>query len=321
MKATAMAENPQGHALESKMLIKLTSGGVMALSEEFEHCVIMGKDIYVVEAHHQALAAWALVRRTSAQPPNLITIDHHTDTDEAFRGFACVERYEGRVDDEVTLHELLRTPINWKDDASLQAAISKLRHDEHIDAATLSGILNQAYCIQLCEHDGFQSLEQEAFDAHRKARWPEAPTLPVPTRPMTYKATAERIYVIPAPCYIGCTTRPHNDDCVTRHALEIVESRYLEDQLARGSEISRCFGLLNLEAAPYILDIDLDAFHCRKAITPDDPSTLHRLIRNAAAITIATEPECVQELWHDEDDRMDADELLAELMRHIDAAL
>lgn len=293
----------------------------MALSDEFEHRVIKGKDIFVVETHHHALAAWALIRRTSVQPPNLITIDHHTDTDEAFRGFACVERYEGRADDEEALHESLRVPIDWKDDTSLQAAIAKLRHDEHIDAATLSGVLDQAYCIQLSDSVGYQSMEQESYVADRKARWPAPPTLPLPTRPMTYAPAADRIYVIPAPCYIGCETRPHNDECVTRHALEIVEARYLEDQLERGSEISRCFGLPNIESAPYILDIDLDAFHSRKAITPDDPSTLHRLIRNAVAITIATEPECVEELWHDEDDRMDSDELLAELVRHIGAAL
>lgn len=293
----------------------------MALSDEFEHRVIKGKDIYVVEAHHHALAAWALVRRASAQPPNLITIDHHTDTHEAFLGYAWMEHYEHRADDEVALREQLTAQIDWKEDASLQNAIAKLRHDEHISAATRSGVLDQAYCIQLSDNDGYQSLEQEAFDANRQARWPDPPTLPKPTRPMTYAATAERIYVIPAPCYIGCVTRPHNDDCVTRHALEIIEARYLEDQLVRGSEISRCFGLTGLEAAPYILDIDLDAFHSRKAITPDDHSTLHRLIRNAVAITIATEPECVEELWHDEDDRMGSEDLLAELILHIEAAL
>lgn len=293
----------------------------MQLSQVFTLLVIKGKDVYVLDDHHKALAAWALVRRSMANAPNLITIDHHTDTAEAFRGYACVEHYEGRADDEVALHERLRTPIDWKDDASLLTAIEKLRHDEHIDAATMSGVLDQAYCIQLSDSDGCQSLEQAAFDADRQARWPDSPTVPAPTRPMTYVATPERIYVIPAPCYIGCMTRPHNDDCVTRHALEIVEARYLEDQLARGSEISRCFGLQNLEVAPYILDIDLDAFHSRKAITPDDPSTLHRLIRNAVAITIATEPECVDELWHDENDRMDSNELLAELMLHIEAAL
>lgn len=293
----------------------------MALSEEFEHRVIKGKDIYVVEAHHHALAAWALIRRTMARPPNLITIDHHTDTHEAFLSYAWMERYEHRADDEVALRKQLIAQIDWRDDTNLQAAIARLRHDEHISAATQSGVLDQAYCIQLSDSGGMQSREEEAFAADRLASWPAAPTLPMPTRPMTYAANAERMYVIPAPCYIGCVTRPHNDDCVTRHALEIVEARYLEDQLARGSEISRCFGLPNLEAAPYILDIDLDAFHSRKAVTPDDPSTLHRLIRNAIAVTIATEPECVDDLWHDEADRMYSDELLAELIKHVEAAL
>lgn len=293
----------------------------MALTEEFEHRVIKGQDIYLVEDHHHALAAWALIRRASTQPPNLITIDHHTDIHEAFLGYAWKEHYEHRADDEAALREQLTARIDWNDDTSLQDAVARLRHDEHISAATQSGVLDQAYCIQLSDTGGFQSVEEKAFAADRQARWPAAPTLPVPTRPMTYAGTTERIYVIPAPCYIGCATRPHNDDCVTRHALEIIEARYLEDQLTRGSEISRCFGLSNLEAGPYILDIDLDAFHSRKAITPDDPSTLHRLIRNATAISIATEPECVKELWQDVDDRMDSDELLAEMLRHIDAAL
>ena len=293
----------------------------MALSDEFEHRVVKGKNISIVDAHHRALAAWALVRRATERSPNLITIDHHTDIHEAFLGYAWKEHYEGRAGDEVALREQLVVQIDWKDDASLLNAIGKLKHDEHINAATLSGVLDQAYCIQLSDSNGCQSLEQVAYDDDRQARWPAAPMLPFPNRPMTYAPTAERIYVIPAPCYIGCTTRPHNDDCVNRHALEIIEARYLEDQLARGSEISRCFGLPDLEAAPYILDIDLDAFHSRKAITPDDPSTLHRLIRNARAITIATEPECVDELWHDKNDRMDSNDLLAELMRHIEAAL
>jgi hypothetical protein len=293
----------------------------MPLSQFFTRLAIKGKDVYVVDDHHKALAAWALVRRSMANAPNLITIDHHTDIHEAFLGYAWTEHHEGRTEDEEPLRNQLIAQIDWKDDASLQGAIVKLKHDEHINAGTLSGVLDQAYCIQLSDNDGCLSLEQVAFDADRDARWPQPPNLPKPTRPMTYAATAERIYVIPAPCYIGCATRPHNDDCVTRHALEIVEAQYLEDQLARGSEISRCFGLQNLEAAPYILDIDLDAFHSRKAITPDDASTLYRLIMNAVAITIATEPECVYELWHDEDDRMDTNELLAEFIRHIEAAV
>ena len=48
------------------------------------------KDIYVVNDHHKALVAWVFVRRSLDTAPNLITIDHHTDTHEAFLGHASV---------------------------------------------------------------------------------------------------------------------------------------------------------------------------------------------------------------------------------------
>ena len=44
--------------------------------------------------------------------------------------------------------------IDWQDDQSLHWAIEHLRHDEHINAATLSGILNYAFCIQLSDSGG-----------------------------------------------------------------------------------------------------------------------------------------------------------------------
>jgi hypothetical protein len=142
-----------------------------------------------------------------------------------------------------------------------------------------------------------------------------------PSKPLTYAPAPNRIYALPFDCFIGCQAMPHNDACLVKQADEIIEARYLDDQLQRGSEISCCIGLPHLEAAPYILDIDLDAFHTRKAINPGDPATFHRLIKNAAAITIATEAECVDEEWLDDDDPMDAQELLAELLVHIDKAL
>lgn len=114
---------------------------------------------------------------------------------------------------------------------------------------------------------------------------------------------------------------PHNDACHARQSDEVIEARYLNDQLTRVAEISQCIGLSNLEAAPYILDVDLDAFHTRRAINPEDPSTFYRLIKNAVAITIATEAQCVDEEWLDDDDKMGAEELLAELLAHIGKAL
>lgn len=289
----------------------------MRLSDQFLHQRINGKDVFIVNDHHRVLAAWSCVRRGLRQAPNLITIDHHTDTLEAFLSYTRVEEHEGRVDDPGALRDQLIRQIDWRDDQSVLNAIGKLRHDEHINAATLSGVLGHAFCIQLSDSGGAQSAEQIAYDTDRAVRWPNPPALPMPARPMTYAASPDSVYVISYDCFVGCAAKPHDDECLVRRADEIIETEYLNDQLARGSEISRYLGLVDLEAAPYILDIDLDAFHTRKAIAPDNPTTLYRLIKNAVAITIATEKQCVEELWLGEETPMSSDELLTRLLDHI----
>lgn len=293
----------------------------MTLNAFFENHTIKGKDVYVVDDHHKALAAWALVRRAEADAPNLITIDHHTDTNEAFHSYAHWEAYRGHEKDQGVHRAGLVAQIDWRCDKSIAKAIVNLRHDEHIDAATYSGTLNNAFCIQLSDSRGTSSVEERAFVQSARENWPNPPTEPKPQRPMTYNATTNRIYPLPFECFIGCQSVPHNDDCRVRHSNEIIESRYLDDQLARGAEISSGFGLPNPESAPYILDIDLDAFHSRRAINPDDSSTFYRLIKNAVAITIATEAECVAEEWLDDADQITSDVLLEKLLSHISNAL
>ena len=291
----------------------------MPLSTLFQHQNICGKDIYIVKAHHHALAPWAMMRRKLGQAPNLLTIDHHTDTHEAFLGHAHILTMHCH-DDPWALAETLVKQIDFRDDQNLAWAINLLRHDEHIHAATRSDILGYAFCIQLSDDGGNQSIEQLAYAADRQARWPLPPTVQVPRRPMTYDKPDNHIFVISHDCAVGCTKRPHDDECLVQHGNMIIESNYLEDQLVRGAEMSVCVGLPHLEEQPYILDIDLDAFHSKKAIEPDDPSTLYRLIKNSTMITIATEPECVDELKFD-GESIDADMLLNRLLRHIKAAI
>lgn len=290
----------------------------MAMENLFSHHIICGKDIYVVDDHHQALAPWSLIRRRLNQAPNLITIDHHTDVHEAFLGHAHLETYEDGGDAGALAKELVKR-IDWQDDQSLLWAIERLRHDEHINAATLSGILNYAFCIQLSDSGGNPSIGRQAYDADRQERWPQPPTLPPPSRPMSYEVPENHIFVISHDCAIGCTRMPHNDDCVVEHGNMIIESTYLDDQLARGAEMSQCVGIDHLEALPYILDIDLDAFHSQQAIEPVDPLTFYRLIRNAVAITIATEAECVEELKFD-DEPINANMLLDQVLGRIETA-
>jgi UPF0489 domain len=294
-------------------------GQNMALNQFFQYHSIKGKDIYVVDDHHKALAAWALTRRTLREAPNLITIDHHTDTHEAFLRHAYWECENKRTADADSLRAQLVSQLDYASDESVEAAIDKLKHDEHISAATGSRILGNAFCIQLSDSGGYQSVEEETASKLR-AQWPPQ-AVGKPVRPFTYLPAADGIYVISFNCYVGCKVGTHDDSCEIIHAGQIIDTEYLEDQLRRGAEISRGIGLTDLEAAPYILDIDLDAFHTRQSLTPKDPSTFYRLIRNAAAITIATEAECVEELWLDDADTMSSGDLLSDLLAHFDKAL
>lgn len=290
----------------------------MDLSTLFKHRDIGGKDVYVVDDHHYALAPWALIRRQLGRAPNLITLDHHTDVHEAFLGHAHLETY-GSGNDAWALAMDLVKRIAWHNDQNLLWAIRHLRHDEHIDAATISGILNYAFCMQLSDRGGNPSIEQQAYDADQQARWPQPPTLPLPCRPMTYADPENHIFVISHDCAIGCNRMHHNDDCVVEHGNMIIESTYLNDQLARGAEMSLSVGINYLGSQPYVLDIDLDIFHSQQAIEPADPTTFYRLIRNAVAITIAIEAECVEELKF-EGEAIDAPFLLAKLIDHIEEA-
>lgn len=263
----------------------------MTLKAFFDHREIGGKSVYIVDDHHKALAAWAVERRMLATAPYLLTIDHHTDTDDAFRSYVCVAAQEGCTEDEDALAAVLVAAIDWSGDESVADAIGKLHHDEHIHAATKSGTLAASFSIQLSDQDGCVENNENG------------------------------IYVVPHKCAIACQKKVYDDECVIHHALEIIDSPYLDDQLRRMGEITQRLGLPNIEDLPYILDIDLDAFHSMKAVNPDDASTFLKLIRGALAITIATESECVEELWKDEGNEPSVEKLLAAVIGHIEAAI
>lgn len=265
-----------------------------AIENLFQHRIIGGKSVYIVDDHHKALAAWTLERRRLGAAPTLITIDHHTDTDEAFRKFAFLAT-DG-VGDEEAIQLIERehlANVDWRDDASIVEAIENLAHDEHIHAATAAGILARSFSIQLS--DGSGSTQGEV--------------------------RSDGLYVVPHRCAVDCIKAVYDDDCVKHHADEIIESRYLENQLSRADGLAASIGASPAVTAPFILDIDLDCFHSWRAVSPSDPSTFLSLIRAAEAVTIATEEGCVRELWLDETGAPDVPELLRKLLAHIENAL
>lgn len=292
----------------------------MDMSSFFIHQSIFGKDVYVVDDHHKALAAWALTRRHLVDAPNLISIDHHSDTRPAYHRMAHRISQRGCVtyDQAITA---LQGRLDWRSDASVAKAISRLAHDEHIVASTQAGIINCSFSIQFQDFGGTQSIEEVDFWESRRGKMPwEAQHLTRPIPPLTYAIPVDGVFDISHECFVGCATSPHDDDCHMRHVSEVLESRYLEDQLERARPFAAAIGMASIDERPYILDIDLDVFNTMTALRPEDPSVFYRLIQNAICITVATEGECCEDEWLDET-AIDLSENLATLFGHFKSAL
>lgn len=287
------------------------------------HKTVVGKSIFTVASHHHVLGAWAEIRQRVNEPPNLITLDQHTDAHEPFLGhvYAQFQDSKHEQEDEESARLALVRNINFRDASSVEDAIGRLRNDEHIQAATLSGILNVAYIVSF-EGRATESEDEKEYDLKYPyfTRVIKADVPPLPPRPHRYSLPESRIFVLPPECWVGCMVRPHNDECHYKVSCRILESDYLQRQLGWAEEMANSIGLSSLLDKPYILDIDLDFFHTHKSLVPDDPTVFHQLIRNALAITIATEPEWTQECWLDSTPPQ-IEAMLQTIDNHVDAAI
>jgi len=292
------------------------------LHDLFEVREVRGKRVFVVDDHHKAFAAWALLRREMGEAPILVSFDHHTDTMPACDNRAAVKHPYDSAAYQAFRAEMV-AKLGWSTDVEVLGSVAMLKHDEHIDAAACCGILRASFSIQLSDMGGWPALEEEAYYAELQKSWDRgAAAPPEPKRPFHYKPPEHNVFVVGHECSIGCEAHPHNDACLPVHASQIIESVYVEEQLARAAEMARCIGIEGgIETVPYILDVDLDVFHTVAAINPRDAASFHRLIRGALAVTIATETEWVDEEWLDEERQLSSDELLAALLQPIEQAM
>jgi hypothetical protein len=215
-----------------------------------------GRDVFVVDAHHEVLAAWSDVRARLGFPPHLVSFDSRTDSHRAFI------RHLGLSWDSpesVQSGEPLVRKVRFDDPTSISHAIGKLAHDEHIDCAHRAGIVDRVFIFLGAGPDGVHLPETRVFFDH---------------------------------CLPTCTKMPHDDECFRLLADNVLEPVLL---LPRIEVVNADLGA-PLEDVAYIMDIDLDVFRTRRAATTDDPSLFRRLLHHATAITIAREPGCVEDL-------------------------
>src|ERR1035437_1331138 len=92
------------------------------------------RKVFIFKNNEVALKPWAEVRRTLSMPPLLFTIDHHTDTREAFRQATYKAVASIIVNEDKLFAERARLidTIVFSNPGTVEAAVRLLNWDEHI---------------------------------------------------------------------------------------------------------------------------------------------------------------------------------------------
>jgi hypothetical protein len=114
---------------------------------------IGGKTLSVSDYHHEVLTHWSMIKREAPERELFtLTLDHHTDVVEAFRG-------NRRVSSGA-----------WQDEKSVADAVGKLKHDEHIDWAVKSGLICAAAVVA---HVDSTKPASDKIVVRRDSRFPD----------------------------------------------------------------------------------------------------------------------------------------------------
>jgi hypothetical protein len=215
----------------------------------------------VVEHHHEVLPHWAAFRRTQHSAPRLLTLDHHTDTSRPFRRYLRrrARSQNQRLSDamEQELSRQLVAQLDHTDPRTIDTAMAKLGNDEHVVAAIGADIIQSAFVIA---HNAADT-NQDIYLAHK-----------IICRGVDEYSHAGRI-----------RPQPNN----------VLETDFLTKRLQDFDDILRVLDEPLLRDAPFILDIDLDYFNTLRAVRPDTPELIRTLAKEAALLTVATEPTYV----------------------------
>lgn len=226
---------------------------------------VSGKRVWICEQHNYVLEAWAALRQEAGHPLHLISFDYHTDTLPAFeyKSFAALKQELGRPpshDEHTALRARWLAEVDFADSASVRSATTRIRYDEHIDAARRGGVLAAIDIILGCRDPGNR---------------PDFATLWLP------RETCSHVQV-------GKTPPQHDAACERALVDALLEDTHLGPIVAG---IEAAHG--KLDALDYVLDIDLDYFRSARSASPATSAMFSRLVRHARAITIAREAACV----------------------------
>ena len=100
----------------------------------------------IVESHHHVLRSWASYRNALGFAPRLLTLDHHTDTSAPFRTYFRKNGISDSIKISERRSEFIKN-IDFANSSTVESAIERLDHDEHIMTAIEANIIHSAFVI------------------------------------------------------------------------------------------------------------------------------------------------------------------------------
>ena len=136
----------------------------------------------VVPLHHEVLRAWCRHRREVEFPPVAVTFDHHTDTLPAFSRAASSEAER----------ESWITEFDWRSAVSVETALQRLRHDEHLDLALRGGVISGSIVIAHSTENVIVETLNPQIRVAADETWPELNFLL--NHPAEFRPLAGRVF-------------------------------------------------------------------------------------------------------------------------------
>ena len=314
---------------------------------------INNKPVYIFEDHATAVIPWLMIKERIRSVPHLITLDHHTDTMQAFRFYYGTQMQQARnceqkgceIESEISLlvAKLKELAEVYSYD-QMEPLLKDLRNDEHIDLSIKLGILS--YSITLPSSNMITSptesnllkeyrQKQTEYDrsikeAFNSGRVDKLKSLIAPSYPheddlsyiKTYSMPTDKMFIVEPNIKCDGLSSAEEDSCVHKYNSNVIDDCFLCNQIGLASNMTITTTGKVVTEEPYILDIDLDYFHNTKSINPRNYECFYALIRHAQAITIAKESACVLMGKEEAENEcsFNSDFLLNELKKHIDTA-
>lgn len=251
---------------------------------------VVNTDVDIVASHEKAIHSWAKTAQRIGKSVNLITLDRHLDTMSAFNKTLCSKYGEVAVSRINSLSRERCEEVGLKDGQAPLDASLDLSNEEHIDAAIVAGIINYAFVISLNEGNPCRRKKKANVCEEVDFMFENNLTDPPENCPFAaFDLPSSRIVELEPTCAADCEELDHFY-CTRRQADAALESSYLAPKIHDIIEIGQLAGIDNVLDQPFILDIDLDYFRSKRAISPHNPDEFYRLVNGAAAITIATSP-------------------------------